>query len=302
MELITKGHKYHIDISLPFILIKNKTINEIKKINERYKLILINRGKFIASINNKNFLIKEQSIIFLNEKDIMVINEAENIDYYIIYFHPGIINARFNFTNVYNPDKSFNETDGLDLYVLGPFVSNAGLNFFHLSQLVYKKIEKYFLSIYDMLNFQKDKFWPCKSRSYMIELLFILRSLFNEKDSYKNFEIDDVNDDISKVIIYIHLNYDKKITIEGLAKVFYTNRTTVSNKFKEKTGLSIIEYINKLRIDIACQMLRDTNCIIEDIAERTGFSDISNFGRTFKKYTGLNPTKYKNQFDTMKYC
>lgn len=51
MELITKGHKYHMGISLPFIIVKNRTIDKIKNINERYKLILINKGKFIVSIN-----------------------------------------------------------------------------------------------------------------------------------------------------------------------------------------------------------------------------------------------------------
>ncbi len=301
MYLITKGKKYNTDISLPFIVVKNDSIKEINNIKDRYKLILVNKGKLVVEINLKNFFIKDQSIIFLNDRDHLTVNEYENLDYYIIYFHPGLINAKFNFNNVKKPDKSFNETDRLDLYVLVPFIKNNEIRSFHLSQLVYKKIEKLFLSINTMLDLQNEKFWPCKSRSFMIELLFILRTIYDERGENKNLELDDIDDNISKVILFMHSNYDKKITINDLAKSFYTNRTTLSNKFKERTGLSIIDYLNKLRIEIACQMLRNINCIIEDIAERIGFSDLSNFGRTFKKYTGLNPTQYKNQFNKMKY-
>lgn len=301
MDLFTRGKSFHTDISLPFIVVKNDSLKEMDKIKDRYKLVLINKGKLIIGINQKNFFIKDKSIVFLNDKDHLTVNECENLDYYIIYFHPGLINAKFNFNNVKTPDKTFTETDGLDLYGLVPFFESKEIRNFHLSQLVYRKIEKLFLSINNMLDLQNEKFWPCKSRSFMIELLFIIRTIYDEKGENENLELDDIDDNISRVILFIHSNYDKKISIEDLAKYFYTNRTTLSNNFKERTGLSIIDYLNKLRIDIACQMLRDTNCIIEDIAERTGFSDISNFGRTFKKYTGLNPTKYKNQFDVMKY-
>ena len=85
MELITKWHKYHTDISLPFIIFRNNMIGEINKVKERYKLVLINKGKIITSVNNKNFLIKDQTIIFLNENDVLEINEVKNIDYRIIY-------------------------------------------------------------------------------------------------------------------------------------------------------------------------------------------------------------------------
>lgn len=78
-----------------------------------------------------------------------------------------------------------------------------------------------------------------------------------------------------------------------LTKEFHTNRNTLSKKFKKETGLSLIEYILKLRINVACMLLRDTSLPVSEIMERVGFVDISHWGRAFKKYTGYSPTEYK---------
>jgi YesN/AraC family two-component response regulator len=64
-------------------------------------------------------------------------------------------------------------------------------------------------------------------------------------------------------------------------------------KFKKAVGISIVEYVNKLRVKVACMLLKDTALPTFDIMERVGFNDVSYWGRTFKELMGLTPSEYR---------
>ena len=65
--------------------------------------------------------------------------------------------------------------------------------------------------------------------------------------------------------------------------------------FKNATGIGAIEYICQLRIKKACEMLRDYEDNISDIAAQCGFSNLSNFNRHFKKQLGITPSEYRKK-------
>jgi len=104
-----------------------------------------------------------------------------------------------------------------------------------------------------------------------------------------------ISDDIGQVIQYLHTNYQDKITINELTRLYHTNRTTLNLKFKEVTKSSIIEYLNNLRIQLACSILRNTTLPVREITTRVGFKDESHFGRIFKKHINCSPSKYRQQ-------
>lgn len=72
-----------------------------------------------------------------------------------------------------------------------------------------------------------------------------------------------------------------------------TSRATLFHKVKTFTGMGAGNYINKLRVEKAAEMLRQTSLSMTEIAERTGFSTSRYFSTTFKKYMGVTPTQYK---------
>jgi len=125
-----------------------------------------------------------------------------------------------------------------------------------------------------------------------MEVLFIIQHCYSEKD-INSIKISESTASINDVLLYLHLNYYRKITIEELIVEFNTNRNTLNKKFKMETGLSPIQYTIKLRIKVACMLLRDTKLPISEIMERVGFNDASHWGRTFKLYTGLSPIDYR---------
>lgn len=85
-----------------------------------------------------------------------------------------------------------------------------------------------------------------------------------------------------------------QLKVSDVARAAGTNRTYVSNYFNQTLGVSFYEYVNALRIDFACRLLRTTTDSVKTIAEKSGFNSQQTFIRTFLRLKGVNPAKYRN--------
>ena len=94
---------------------------------------------------------------------------------------------------------------------------------------------------------------------------------------------------------YIRNNYNRDTTIDELANICHISSSHFMGCFKNATGIGAIEYICQLRIKKACEMLRDYEDNISDIAAQCGFSNLSNFNRHFKKQLGITPSEYRKK-------
>lgn len=105
-----------------------------------------------------------------------------------------------------------------------------------------------------------------------------------------------VNTKVDKILKYISGNYSDELTLTSIAEKFYISPFYLSKIFKKSTNLSIVEYINSLRIREAKELLEHSSVKIADIAEKVGFSSSSHFSRTFKLVTGLSPQQYRKYY------
>ncbi len=92
---------------------------------------------------------------------------------------------------------------------------------------------------------------------------------------------------------YLDANYAEHITLDTLTRLTHMNKYYMAHSFAKFTGLSPIQYLNQRRMETACQLLKDTDFSISDIASSTGFSSQSYFSQTFRKYYGITPIKYR---------
>ena len=88
--------------------------------------------------------------------------------------------------------------------------------------------------------------------------------------------------------------YDQPLRVAELAKEAGLERCWFSTVFKQKTGLSPYEYLSRLRIRKACELIKSTHHPISLVAAAVGL-DAENFARVFKKYTGMSPSRYRSQ-------
>lgn len=93
---------------------------------------------------------------------------------------------------------------------------------------------------------------------------------------------------------YVERNYDKDISLSSMEMAFNMTRAYVSNKFKEKMGVSFVKYLTQYRIEKAKEMLRNDDIKIADIAEKLKMGNAQSFIRVFKKYEGVTPGQYRD--------
>jgi two-component system response regulator YesN len=117
--------------------------------------------------------------------------------------------------------------------------------------------------------------------------------LYNEKNMLKYSPL--IND-IIKIIM--HEISNPKLSLKWIAEnMLYMNRDYLSKTFKKETGISFSTFLMNYRMDKACKMIADADeNRITDIAENIGFgNNPAYFSRAFKKYTGMNPSQYKEK-------
>ena len=134
------------------------------------------------------------------------------------------------------------------------------------------------------------------SQLLLTELLIYVKeyiSMLEQKD-YDSHQL--VNNKVDKIIKYIGKHFADDLTLTSIAEEFYISPFYLSKIFKRATNLSIVEYINSLRIRRAKELLETSSYKISDIAELVGFSSSSHFSRTFKLVTQLSPQQYKKLY------
>ena len=124
------------------------------------------------------------------------------------------------------------------------------------------------------------------------KLKFELSQLFGELTSPGSHPQNDI---IYQVAYYIRLNYDKPFSQFACAQLFFINKNYMCRKFKNTFHVSMVSYLNQIRIDRARELLENPGIKIKDIANMVGFEDEKYFSRQFHKNTGMSPNEYRSQ-------
>lgn len=101
---------------------------------------------------------------------------------------------------------------------------------------------------------------------------------------------------MAQLIDEIEKNYSQKITLADLAESAQINEKYLCRFFKEFTGFTPIDYINRLRIDKACYQLAVNKMSVTEAAYECGFNELSYFSKCFRKYMGMTPGAYRTKY------
>jgi AraC family transcriptional regulator len=92
---------------------------------------------------------------------------------------------------------------------------------------------------------------------------------------------------------FLRSNFSEPFDLGDLAKVVGVHPVHLARVFRRQKGCTIGEYVRHLRLDFAQRQLSETENSLSDIAAAAGFADHSHLTRTFKRYLGLTPSKYR---------
>jgi two-component system response regulator YesN len=120
-----------------------------------------------------------------------------------------------------------------------------------------------------------------------------LRNLTYEiKNIYFGTEFGKV---INQISIFVLENIDSEINLSILSRNLFFNKNYISDLFKEKTGISLLRYITKTKMERAKKLLAENELKNYEIAEKIAYKDTEYFSKLFKKHTNFTPTDFRKQ-------
>lgn len=161
-----------------------------------------------------------------------------------------------------------------------------------LTDNAFNEFETLFKKIYDEYTMRKEGYYALL-RGYLIELLVkIFRKMDlpqEEKETRQTMQAKYIR----FAEQYIRDNYKQKITLEDIAHRSFMSKNYFSQLFKEVTGSCFSDYLQKIRINHACESLKNPSLSIAEISYACGFNDIKFFYNIFKRLMNATPAQYR---------
>ena len=130
------------------------------------------------------------------------------------------------------------------------------------------------------------------AKTFMIDIDRESQSPFIIFNGQKGHE----DESIRKAQEYIERNYQDKITVDQLAGMLALGRRNLERRFKKATANTVVEYIQRVKIEAAKKQLESGRKNVNEVMYDTGYSDEKAFRTVFRKITGLSPLAYKNKY------
>lgn len=259
---------------------ENKSIGDIAPHTHDFvELVYILSGKAVHTVDGRSYNLSRGDILFMNCGCVHSFVSENEHTYVNILFSPEIIGE-----NIVTNETAFS------LFSLTAFNqmrndSEFGkISFFGDERLEIENIIRSMLTEYR----GKQTYWERSMRNYLNNL--IIKMLRKNETGFEPCEIDGMWRELSA---YIDENLGEKLTLSDLAEKCFYNPSYFSRVFKEKFGVSLVEYITKKRIAYAVDLLQSTDMPIEEISEKVGFSDRNSFYHAFSRYMNRTPSSYR---------
>lgn len=236
-----------------------------------YEIIYFLSGDVTYFVKDNIYSINKYDLIFTAPYDIhKVANTGSS------YYERVVINFRDNIF-----DSSFMKSGILDFFKgnTNKMSSKEG------------SIRGIFESIFMEENV-KDKYSSLKITLLIQELLIEL----SRNVSKYSIETNNIKDSkVLSIVAYINQNYTDDISLSLLSEIFYLSPYYLSHLFKSNTGFTLMEYLHKVRISKAEQLLASGKFNVSSVGEMVGYNNLTSFSRMFKAVSGISPANYKKQ-------
>ena len=130
------------------------------------------------------------------------------------------------------------------------------------------------------------------AKAFMVDLDKNFQSVFTVFTGQKQHK----DEMVIEIQNYIEEHFKENVTVNALADLHATNRRTLERRFRTATGNSIIQYLQRVRVESAKQILERETANVTESMYAVGYNDPKAFREVFKKYVGISPLDYRKKF------
>ena len=196
---------------------------------------------------------------------------------------------------IFSPEFVAEKISLFDAEYLKPFVER-GSNFKNRVGREEKVNEEIRISIREIYQERKEGY-PLMIKANVLRILtMLIRAYQDETKSGEMLkEKKNAMKRLEQAFTYINDHYCEKITLEEVAASVYMSSNYFSSYFRRVANISFSDYVTRLRVNRAREMLRENGANVTEIAMECGFNNISNFYRLYKKHMGKTPGDEKSK-------
>lgn len=179
------------------------------------------------------------------------------------------------------------KTNSLSLDVL----SNFRLD---VTQLIYTHLKRKEILAHKLFHGNTSHILQTQSSRSMEDIIEYIAYLVDVSLEYISF-IHSQKSVVKVISEFIDENYHENITRDSIAKIVYLSPDYIARIFKKETGVSLVHYIIKKRVDVAKHLLLTTHLPVHSISDRVGYGNYSYFTKIFKKETTYTPFEFRKR-------
>ena len=107
------------------------------------------------------------------------------------------------------------------------------------------------------------------------------------------------NDRINSIFNYVKEHYQQPISLEEIADLVHMTVPSFCRYFKKVTNKTFVQFVNEYRLVHASNLLSENKMSITEICFESGFNNFSHFNKSFKAFTGMSPSQYRNELKSV---
>ena len=239
-------------------------------------------GEATETINDLTYVVRRGDMLFINYKSTHSFVPRGKFTYMNLCISPEVIARRLIHHS--------NAFEVLSLSAFEELLSGGGGNVIHFSGKELHTIE----CILEEMRNEYENALPDRATVLQSYLEILITKLIRKL--YPSFAHSDKNEEMwQNLLLYIHENLDKKLSLVDLAKKCFYNPSYFSRVFKERFGITLADYLQKERTEYAAKLLLSTEYTTDHIATVCGYGDKSSLYRAFRKEYGVTPSEFRSQ-------
>lgn len=253
---------------------------------DQYVLIYCTDGSGFYTIGNKRYEVRKGQYFILPANRPHEYGASEGCDWTIYWVH-----FRGDFAHVYAEGA----TQPQDIYVSLHSRISERLDIFEEIISTLHSTEQQGMGDATELGIEDLRYASSLLHHFLASMRYLAqfrkaKTIAEDKaDGIANEHIDIVE----QAIHYMRENIEQRIAMDDVLRYVGYSQSHFSSLFKKRTGKSPLSYFNQLKIERACQLLRETDMKINQICYKVGIDDSLYFSRLFSKTMGMSPTEFR---------
>lgn len=262
-----------------FFKLKDQKRNEFEfHYHDFNKIIIFLSGDVTYIIEGKSYTLKPWDILLVGKNDVHqpIISPNTAYERIILWLNPHFLDAH--------------KRNGCDLQECFLLATEKKMNMIRLNKTDIPSLKQTLDDLEEAINDRSFGNEILKN-SLFIQLMVKINRLFFGMDIKKKLEDVRYDTRIENILIYIRNNLENELSVDLISKEFYLNKYYLMHLFKQETGYTLYNYIQKKRLIKASDYIK-TGMQAGYVCSLCGFGDYSSFVRSFKKEYKLSPKQY----------